>query len=234
MDRILLIDKEVGWTSNDVVRKLKGVLQPKKIGHAGTLDPFATGLLLIMLDEGTKKFDELLKLKKEYIVEIEFGKITDTDDVTGKTIWEYDEKKSGKIDVQSFSQAELSLVLQKFKGKIWQVPPKFSALKINGKPAYKFAYKLKDEEDVSDLQKQMESKKRQVEVYEIEVLKVDEKNLTLRFVVSSGTYIRTLAKDIGQELGLGAFAKSLRRTKIGEYSVENATQVGQVKNLTSH
>ncbi len=237
-NNILLIDKEAGWTSNDVVRFLKGKLNPVKkvlkqnekrfrIGHAGTLDPFATGLLLIMLNDGTKQFDELQKLKKEYVVEIEFGKKTDTQDVTGKVVWEYDEAENGEINLKNLSQDKLFSTLEKFRGKIWQVPPKYSALKIGGKPVYKLAYKLAKNTATPSkegelLEKIMEEKKREVEVYESEILKIEKKVLTVRFVVSSGTYIRTLAQDIGDLLGFGAFAKSLRRTKIGKYKVEDA------------
>lgn len=247
MDDILLIDKEVGWTSNDVIRFLKGKLNPVKkvleqnqkrfrIGHAGTLDPFASGLLLIMLNDGTKQFDQLQKLKKEYVVEIEFGKKTDTQDVTGKVVWEYDEVQNEKINLKNISNDKLFSVLEKFRGLISQIPPKYSALKIGGKPVYSLAYKLDKKSkqgkevgvEMENLEKIMQGKKREVEVYEFEILKVEEKVLTVRFVVSSGTYIRTLAEDIGSELGYGAFAKSLRRTKIGDYKVEDAKPVADV------
>lgn len=238
-DNVYLIDKEEGWTSNDVVRYLKGKLNPEKsgdkkvlkqdekrfrIGHAGTLDPFATGLLLIMLNDGTKQFDELQKLPKEYLVEIEFGKKTDTQDVTGKVVWEYDETENGEIDLKKLSPDMLFSTLEKFRGKIWQIPPKYSALKINGKRAHDLARKKSSEE----VNKLMEQKKREVEVYESEILKVEEKVLTIKFVVSSGTYVRTLAQDMGDQFGYGAFAKSLRRTKIGGHKVEQAKLVTDV------
>jgi tRNA pseudouridine55 synthase len=246
MENIILIDKEVGWTSNDVVTVLKKKLnpEPKKklgqnekkfmIGHAGTLDPFATGLLIVLVNDATKKFAEFQKgdMKKEYIVEIEFGKKTDTQDVTGQVVWEYDEVQNDKINLKKLSQDKLFSVLEKFRGKIWQVPPLFSAIKIDGKRAYDLARKNKNEDLVANgFPKLMEKKKREVEVYEWEILEVQEKILKVRFVVSSGTYIRTLANDIGEELGYGAFAKSLRRTKVGEYDVKNASKCDKISRV---
>lgn len=215
MDKnILLIDKEVGWTSNDVVRKLKGMLnrdEVKKIGHAGTLDPFATGLLLIMLNEGTKKFDELQTLKKEYISEIEFGKVTDTFDVTGETVEEY--KQEIILDKEKIEK----ILKEKFSGKISQIPPKYSALKIAGKRAY----------DLARQGKVVSLEPRVVEIYEFEILHIEKNVLLLRVVVSSGTYIRSLANDLGREMGVGAYCKSLRRTRIGEYDVQDARKINQ-------
>jgi tRNA pseudouridine55 synthase len=221
MENILLIDKEVGWTSNDVVSKLKNILQPrpKKIGHAGTLDPFATGLLLIMLNEGTKKFDSLQGLKKEYVTEIEFGKETDTYDVTGQVVFE--NENIGTIDLDP---EQIQKILEKnFSGKIQQVPPIFSALKIDGKRAYDIARKKGKVDELKE--KFEEVKKREVEIYESEILKIEKNILTLRLVVSSGTYIRSVAHDLGQLTGYGAYCKSLRRTKIGEFYVSDAKKI---------
>jgi tRNA pseudouridine55 synthase len=211
---ILLIDKEVGWTSNDVVRKLKGMLnrdEVKKIGHAGTLDPFATGLLLIMLNEGTKKFDHLQTLKKEYIAEIEFGKVTDTYDVTGEVVEEY------KREIILEKEKLENILQEKFSGKISQLPPKYSALKVAGKRAY----------DLARQGKEVNLEPRVVEIYKSEILHIEKNVLLLRVVVSSGTYIRSLAHDLGRELGVGAYCKSLRRTKIGEYDVQDARKINQ-------
>lgn len=231
-DNIILIDKEVGWTSNDVINFLKQKLNPLKkdetgksikktlmqdekrfrIGHAGTLDPFATGLLVIMLNDGTKQFDTLQTLNKEYIAEIEFGKTTDTQDVTGEVIKEFD----GEIVLKNLDE-----VLRKnFLGKIQQIPPKYSAIKIDGKRLYHLAYKGKNID-----QEKLEKKKRQVEIYEYEVLEVKDNFVIIRFVVSSGTYIRTIANDLGEALGYGAYLKSLRRTKIGDFDVEQAVKL---------
>jgi tRNA pseudouridine55 synthase len=227
VDNILLVDKEVGWTSADVVNVLKKKLNPKnsdlskiklnqnekrfRIGHAGTLDPFATGLLLVLVGDATKKFDELQGLKKEYIAEIEFGKDTDTQDVDGKVVAEFE----GKM---VFSKEKIVEVLKKnFTGKIQQIPPHYSAIKINGKRAY----------DLARAGKVVEIKPREVEIYEWEILDFSENILKLRLLVSSGTYIRTIANDLGQFLGYGAYCKSLRRTKIGEYSVIDAKKVSE-------
>ena len=233
MENILLIDKEAGWTSNDVVRFLQSKFNPIKkdefgkkikkvlgqdekrfrIGHAGTLDPFATGLLLIMLNDGTKKFDELQKLKKEYIAEIEFGKETDTYDVTGKVV------SLG----EGLRERVMKILEENFTGKITQIPPKYSALKIDGKRMYELVYKGKE---IS--QEKLENKKREVEIYEWEILSLENNLLKIRFVVSSGTYIRSIANDLGKLLGVGAFLKSLRRTKIGEFDVKDAVKCDKI------
>ena len=239
MENILLIDKEAGWTSNDVVRFLQSKFNPIKkdefgkkikkvlgqdekrfrIGHAGTLDPFATGLLLIMLNDGTKKFDELQKLKKEYIAEIEFGKETDTYDVTGKVVQEVKPLSLG----EGLRERVMKILEENFTGKITQIPPKYSALKIDGKRMYELVYKGKE---IS--QEKLENKKREVEIYEWEILSLENNLLKIRFVVSSGTYIRSIANDLGKLLGVGAFLKSLRRTKIGEFDVKDAVKCDKI------
>lgn len=243
MNEIILIDKEINWTSNDVVRFLKKKFNPiifdkegKKIkkvlkqdekkfriGHAGTLDPFASGLLLIMLGDATKKFDDLQKLKKEYIAEIQFGKKTDTQDVTGQITFE---NKNFSLNSEFVEKVE-KVLKENFLGKVNQIPPKYSAIKINGKRMYELMYKGKNisEEDLT-------KKKRQIEIYEYEILKdqinLKENLITVRFLVSSGTYIRTIANDLGDILQTGAYLKDLRRTKIGGYNVMNAKTINEL------
>ncbi len=226
---ILLIDKPKNWSSYDVIRFLKPKLKVKKIGHAGTLDPMATGLLIILLGDATKRFDEFQGVKKEYEAVIEFGKKTDTYDREGKVIFEY--KKTFKI-----SKKEIEIALKNFTGKIKQKPPPHSAIKIGGKRAYELARSGKI----------FELAPREVEVYEAKVLKVLGKKVWVKFVVSSGTYIRSLANDLGEVVGLkqsdgsfgrtshgevlgyGAYLYDLKRTKIGEYSLDQAKRPEEI------
>jgi len=212
MSNILLINKPEGITSYDVIRYLKQNFGVKKIGHAGTLDPAASGLLIILIDDATKRFDEFQKYPKEYIATVEFGKTTDTYDSEGKITFIYD--KPFKLN-----RSELDNVLKNFVGEIEQSPPAFSAVKISGKPAYKLAR----------AGKQFETKPKKVTVYETEILDIRDKQITIRFVVSSGTYIRSLAFDLGKKLGYGAFLSDLVRAKIGPYKLDDAQNL---KDLT--
>jgi tRNA pseudouridine(55) synthase len=165
-ERIILVDKPVGWTSNDVVRFLKGKLQPCKVGHAGTLDPFATGLLLVLVGSATKKFSELLNLKKEYEMEVCFGEERDTDDITGEVVSQYrGEVLLGRDIIEK-------VLSEHFLGKIIQTPPKYSAIKIGGKRAY----------DLSRKKKSFIVPRREVEIYESDVLEVTQES----FVIPAG------------------------------------------------
>lgn len=205
MHGILLVDKPKGWSSYDAIRFLKRKFGFKKVGHAGTLDPMATGLLIILLGEATGKFAEFQKMKKEYIATLEFGKETDTFDAEGKVVREY----AGDIKI---SHGELEKILAEFRGEILQTPPAHSALKIGGRPAYKLA--RAGESPVM--------RPRKVFVYEAKILNVSDKTAEILFSVSSGTYIRSLAQNVGQQLGYGACLTALRRTKIGGFSAEQA------------
>ncbi|MFA5737091.1 MAG: tRNA pseudouridine(55) synthase TruB [Candidatus Paceibacterota bacterium] len=211
-EKIILIDKPLDWTSADVVRLLKRKLRPKKIGHAGTLDPKATGLLIILLDEATKKFAEFQKFPKVYEAEIEFGQKTDTYDSEGKTIFRY--QKSFFIDRDRLEK-ELKLMI----GKQKQTPPTFSAVKINGQRAYNLARAGKN----------FELKSKKIEIYEACLLELQDKLAKVRFSVSSGTYIRSLAYNLGEALGVGAYLKNLRRVVIGEYKITEAQKVDNFK-----
>ncbi|MBQ3441001.1 tRNA pseudouridine(55) synthase TruB [Candidatus Saccharibacteria bacterium] len=190
-----------------VRRKLKDEFGHKvKVGHTGTLDPFATGLLILLSGKFTKKSNEFLKLDKVYETTIKLGYISNTGDTEGEI-----EKKSNK----KIGLKEIQEILKSFVGKVEQTPPKFSAIKINGQRAYKLARKGADFEVPS----------RKVTIYNIEILEYEYPILKLRCHVSSGTYIRTLAEDIGKKLGVGAYCESLRRLKIGEYDVKDAESV---------
>lgn len=215
-DGILLIDKPAGWTSFDVVAKIRGHIKHSyveqgikptkrqlKVGHAGTLDPFATGLLVILLGDATKKATDFLKLDKVYEAEIHLGKISTTGDPEGEI--------TDVSEVQP-SEEEVQTALQQFTGEIRQRPPIFSAIKINGQRAYKLARDGKE----------VEIPERIVKIHSIEILEYTYPILKIRTHVGSGTYIRSLAVDIGGALGTGAYCSALRRTRIANWSVENA------------
>lgn len=212
-DQIILIDKPAGISSFGVVAKIRGKLKIEfghkvKIGHTGTLDPFATGLLILLSGKMTKKSNEFLKLDKIYEATMKLGYTSATGDPEGE-IQEY---------LNSGPRPKLNTIesiLSSFVGKITQTPPKFSAIKINGQRAYKLARKNADFEIPS----------RQIEIYDIEILDYNYPELTIRCHVSSGTYIRTLAEDIGKALDCGAYLTALRRIKIGDYDVKNAEKL---------
>ena len=209
-DQIILVDKPAGISSFGVVAKIRGRLKAEfghkiKVGHTGTLDPFATGLLIILTGKMTKKSNEFLKLDKVYEATLKLGYTSSTGDPEGQ-IQEY------MTGAKERSEKDVSLVLRSFIGTISQTPPRFSAIKINGQRAYKLARKGQDFEIPS----------REVTIYNIELLDYHYPELKIRCHVSSGTYVRTLAEDIGQKLGTGAYLTALRRTKIGEYDIKDA------------
>lgn len=207
-NQIILIDKPADISSFGVVAKVRGHLKNElghkvKVGHTGTLDPFATGLLILLTGKMTKKSSDFLKLDKTYEATLRLSATSTTGDPEGEiTTYEHIPK----------SPEEISLALGEFIGKITQHPPKFSAIKINGQRAYKLARQGTDFEIPS----------REVEIYSIDIIEYHYPELKIRTHVSSGTYIRTLAEDIGKALGTGAYLTSLRRTSVSRYSVENA------------
>lgn len=207
-DEVILMDKPAGISSFGVVAKVRGFLRNKfghkvKVGHTGTLDPFATGLLILLSGKMTKKSNEFLKLDKEYVAELKLGFKSSTGDPEGEI-----EKVNDRIP----DAEEIDRILHTFIGEIEQTPPKYSAIKINGQRAYKMARKGVD----------FEMPVRKVKIYNMDVLEYEYPRLVIRCQVSSGTYIRTLAEDIGMKLGVGAYLTALRRIRIGEYSVEKA------------
>lgn len=221
VDGVLLVDKPTGWTSFDVVAKIRGQIRAEyrargekptkrqqKVGHAGTLDPFATGLLVILLGDATKKATEFLKCDKVYEATITLGQTSTTGDPEGELTPMSDAMPTAE---------EVAQVLSQFMGEITQVPPVFSAIKINGQRAYKLAHAGKE----------VEIPPRQVTIYSLEQISYEYPLLKIRTHVSSGTYIRTLAEDIGSALGTGAYCSQLRRTRIADWEVMNAQPIAE-------
>ncbi|NQT27946.1 tRNA pseudouridine(55) synthase TruB [candidate division KSB1 bacterium] len=208
---ILPVIKPEGLTSFDVVRQVRKWTQCRKVGHTGTLDPKATGLLLICTGKATKQFDQLVTLEKVYQGVIELGKQTDTDDSEGKVIF----TKS----VPEFAEEEILSVLKQFEGEIEQTPPIYSALKIQGQPAYRLARKGK----------KVEMQPRSVFIKEIRLIQWKHPNIEIEVTCSRGTYIRAIARDVGDKLGVGGFLKSLIRTRIGQYSTDTAMSLDSLR-----
>ncbi|MDO4271586.1 MAG: tRNA pseudouridine(55) synthase TruB [Candidatus Saccharibacteria bacterium] len=209
-DRIILVDKPTGISSFGVVARIRRQLTIEaghkvKVGHCGTLDPFATGLLILVSGKCTRRAMEFTKLDKVYQATIRLGAVSTTGDPEGEII--------ERTVTRQPSQAEVEVTLRGFIGTIEQTPPAFSAIKINGQRAYKLARAGKE----------VQMPSRHVEIYDIDLLDYSYPDLTIRTHVSSGTYIRTLAQDIGQKLGTGAYTVALRRLKIADYSVDQAT-----------
>jgi len=206
----LHIDKPKGITSHDVVDRVRRITGTRKVGHAGTLDPNATGLLIIGIDrESTKKLGQLtVKTDKTYIAEITFGEERDTDDAEGKVV------NKTRLD-KPISQEEIETKLEVFTGEQMQTPPTYSAVKMGGKKSYELARKSMD----------ITIEPRKIIVYEASLISYAYPKLTVEFVVSSGTYIRALARDIGREVGAYAYLSNLKRTKIGKYSLDHAVNL---------
>ena len=204
---LLLVDKPQGVSSHDVVDRVRKLTGEKRVGHAGTLDPNATGLLIVGVGrESTRKLGDLSKnTKKIYEAEIFLGEERDTDDIEGKIT-------STNEQVSSPTQKRVKQILNMFLGETDQVPPAFSAIKKGGRKAY----------DLSRRGQKVELESRKVTIYSIELLEYKYPILKVRCEVSSGTYIRALARDIGRKLAVGAYLKNLRRTKIGKFSVKEA------------
>jgi len=210
-DRFLFIDKEKGKTSFDVVRDVKKALSMKKVGHAGTLDPMATGLMIVATGEATKLLEFLLHYDKVYEGDLRFGATSDTYDAEG-SITEFN---SDAAFMSSLSVIK-KIVQERFIGKISQVPPKFSAKKVNGKRAYDLARKGED----------FTLQAKEVNVYGFEILSFVWPDLKFRISCGSGTYIRSLVHDLGQALSCGAYMTSLRRVSIGRFSLADVGESG--------
>ena len=254
-ENILLIDKPAGWTSFDVVAKIRGKIRAEyakknvkptkkqlRVGHADTLDPFATGLLIILLGESCKKAGEFLKLDKQYEFTAKLGQVSSTGDTEGEILdyrsqnLDLRKSKEGnvavipvKTGIQSLKYEgsesnnhptidEVNQALKQFEGEITQIPPAFSAIKINGQRAYKLAREGKE----------VVVPPRQVTVNNIELIEYNFPYLKCRCDVSSGTYIRTLVEDIGRKLNTGAYCIELRRTKIDNYCIENVQSIDKI------
>jgi tRNA pseudouridine55 synthase len=206
-DGVLLIDKAPGMTSHDVVAIVRNRLSTQKVGHCGTLDPFATGLLLIVVGKGTKIQDLLMSEDKEYVGTLKLGEVTNTQDRDGEVI---ERHQVGSID-----QSAIEAAFAKFHGDFYQMPPMVSAIKKDGVPLYKLAREGKI----------VEREPRCVHVYAHEIRKVCLPEIDFRVICSKGFYVRTYAHDIGQELGCGAHLCALRRTKSGRFTVDGAVTI---------
>ena len=204
--------KEKGFTSHDVVAKLRGICKQKKIGHTGTLDPDAVGVLPVCLGCATRLCDMLTDKDKEYVAVLRLGITTDTQDATGKVLAEKE---------VSVSEEEVRAVIASFEGEQLQIPPMYSALKVNGKKLYELAREGKE----------IERKARPIVVHEIEILSENMPEFTIRVKCSKGTYIRTICHDIGQKLSCGGVMVNLKRTQVGNFGIEDAYTLSQKEDM---
>ena len=210
MNGILLIDKPAGWTSMDVCAKLRGALHEKRIGHSGTLDPMATGLLVVFLGRATRAVEFAEAYKKTYVASLRLGLTTDTQDTSGTVLSE---------SAANITDEALDAVLVKFRGEIEQIPPMYSAIKVNGQKLY----------DIARKGRKVERQPRPVTIYALERCGRDENGDTvLRVECSKGTYIRTLCHDIGTALGCGGCMSALRRTSAGVFALEQSNTLEEV------
>lgn len=209
-DGIVNVNKPAGWTSHDVVAKLRGLLKGPKVGHAGTLDPAATGVLPILVGRGTRIAEYLLEWDKEYRAVLRLGQNTDTQDATGTVLVTH--------AIDGLTEEKIRAAIAPFRGRITQVPPMYSAVKVAGTPLYKSARAGKT----------VEREPRTVEIHELDVLGIAGSDVTLRVRCSKGTYVRTLCADIGEVLGVGGHLLSLERTRVGPLTVERALTLDEV------
>ena len=208
---IVIIDKPADWTSMDVCAKLRGILREKRVGHGGTLDPMATGVLPVFVGQATKAVEFAENGQKEYVAGLRLGQVTNTQDVSGETL------ESHPVTV---TRADVEAVMQQFLGPIQQIPPMYSAIKINGQKLYDLARKGKE----------VERKPRSITIYELELMEqVSESDYLLRCRCSKGTYLRTLCHDIGQRLGCGGTMYSLRRTMAAGFTLADAVTIEDVQ-----
>ena len=204
--------KEKGFTSHDVVAKLRGICKQKKVGHTGTLDPDAVGVLPVCLGCATRLCDMLTEKDKEYVAVLRLGVTTDTQDITGKVLAEKEVTESVE---------KVREVISSFEGEQLQIPPMYSALKVNGKKLYELAREGKE----------IECKARPIVVHEIEILSENMPEFTIRIKCSKGTYIRTICHDIGQKLSCGGAMVSLKRTKVGNFGIEDSYTLSRIEDM---
>ena len=208
---IIIIDKPAGWTSMDVCAKLRGILREKRVGHGGTLDPMATGVLPVFVGQATRAVEFAENSRKEYVAGLRLGQVTNTQDTSGETL---------ETHPVTASRADVEIALGRFLGDIQQIPPMYSAIKINGQKLYDLARKGQE----------VARKPRSITIYELELLEqVSETDYLFRCVCSKGTYIRTLCHDIGQALGCGGTLYSLRRTMAAGYTTAQAHTMEEVQ-----
>ena len=203
MDGIVIVDKPEGWTSQDVVSKLRGVFKTRRIGHGGTLDPMATGVLPVFVGRATRGVEFFEHAEKTYEAVLRLGLSTDTEDITGTVLAEKE---------VNITEAQFLSALESFRGEIQQIPPMYSAIKINGQKLCDLARKGRE----------VERKPRTITIHQLECLGFTGNTARLLVHCSKGTYIRTLSKDIGEALGCGGYMESLRRVKAGEYTIQNS------------
>ena len=203
MDGIVIVDKPEGWTSQDVVSKLRGVFKTRRIGHGGTLDPMATGVLPVFVGRATRGVEFFEQAEKTYEAVLRLGLSTDTEDITGTVLAEKE---------VNITEAQFLSALESFRGEIQQIPPMYSAIKINGQKLCDLARKGRE----------VERKPRTITIHQLECLGFTGNTARLLVHCSKGTYIRTLSKDIGEALGCGGCMESLRRVKAGEYTIQNS------------
>ena len=211
MNGIVIVDKPAGWTSQDVTARLRRVFNTRRIGHGGTLDPMATGVLPVFVGRATRGVEFFEHAGKTYEATLRLGITTDTEDITGTVLTEQE---------PSVSEADFLAVLAQFRGKIQQIPPMYSALKIGGKKLY----------DLARQGKQVERQPREIEIFELTCLEFSGVTARLRIACSKGTYIRTLCKDIGEALGCGGCMEQLRRVAAGEYTISEAVPLDNLLN----
>ena len=213
---IMNVYKEAGYTSHDVVARLRGICKMKKIGHTGTLDPDAVGVLPVCLGSGTKLCDMLTDWDKEYIAVLRLGVTTDTQDMSGRILRQCPAGEAQRLDPEAVKAAVLGFV-----GDYDQIPPMYSALKVNGRKLYELAREGRE----------VERRARRVQIREIEILALELPLVRMRVVCSKGTYIRTLCHDIGEQLGCGGTMESLTRSRVGIFGIEEALTLEQLENL---
>jgi tRNA pseudouridine55 synthase len=213
MDLIVSVNKQKDISSHDAVRKVKKILQAKKAGHTGTLDPMATGLLIICTNRATRLADYFSSLHKEYRAIMKLGETTDTQDADGRVI--------AKEDASNIDGDRIKSAVDAFKGSMLQLPPMFSALKHKGKPLYKLARKGIE----------IERKSREVNIYQIELLDINIPYVEFKAICSKGTYIRTLCDDIGKKLGVGAHLFELERTAVGQFCLNDSVTIEELKSV---
>lgn len=213
---IMNVYKEAGFTSHDVVAKLRGICKQKKIGHTGTLDPDAVGVLPVCFGSGTKLCDMLTDWDKEYVATLRLGVKTDTQDLSGQVLFKSEEKM-----LAALTEEQVKQVVFDFLGGYEQIPPMYSALKVNGKKLYELARAGKE----------VERKPRRVEISELEILEMTLPTVRFRVVCSKGTYIRTLCHDIGERLGCGGAMASLTRSRVGIFGIDGALPLSEIEKL---
>ena len=209
MNGIVIVDKPQGWTSQDVTARLRRVFSTRRIGHGGTLDPMATGVLPVFVGRGTRGVEFFEHAEKTYETLLRLGITTDTEDITGTVLTERE---------AAVTASQVEEALEQFRGDILQVPPMYSALKVNGQKLYDLARKGKE----------VERQPRPVTIHELTLLGMDADGIRLRVRCSKGTYIRTLCKDIGQALGCGGCMAELRRVSAGEYTISEAVPLQEL------